>query len=153
MELLSKALLYTEVEAHWQGSSLTAKCRSSFSLLERHVCSSDPHATGTSVAHQANRTMEAGLPAAQPHVNGATGMNGATDSVTKRKATTPTIDEAPKEKRARTVPPDESMRVDGSSSLAAGRERISSTHLQSSDWFLSETHSRASPIIHSIRIF
>ncbi|EPT01568.1 hypothetical protein FOMPIDRAFT_1036248 [Fomitopsis schrenkii] len=118
VELLSKALLYTEVEAHWRGSNLTANCRSSFSLLERHVCSSDPHPTGTSVSHQANRTMDVDTPATQSHVNGATSMNGTTDPATKRKATTPTVDEAPKEKRARTVPPDENMRVDGSSSSA-----------------------------------
>ena len=60
--------------------------------------------------------MDVDAPAAQPHANGAAGMNGTMDPVTKRKATTPTVDEAPKEKRARTVPPDESMQVDSSAS-------------------------------------
>ena len=127
MDLLSKALLYTEVEAHWRGNSLSAHCRSSFSLLERHVCSSEPHATGPNVSHQAGRAMDVDAQAAQPHANGATGMNGTTDPVTKRKATTPTGEEAPKEKRARTVPPDERMQVDGSASAPVDRTYVSVT--------------------------
>lgn len=41
LDLLSKALLYIEVEAHWRGDSMTANCKSGFSLLEPHVCSTD----------------------------------------------------------------------------------------------------------------
>ena len=62
--------------------------------------------------------MNVDAPAAQTHANGAVGTNGTTDTVTKRKATTPTEDEAPKEKRARTVPPDERMQVDGDAPVA-----------------------------------
>ncbi|KZT74970.1 WD40 repeat-like protein [Daedalea quercina L-15889] len=113
VELLSKALLYAEVEAHWKGNSMTANCKSSFSLLERHVCSLDPNGTGLNGPNQAAQPMEVDQQAAQPQANGAVGMNGTADSVAKRKATTPAADEAPKEKRARTVPPDDNMQVDG----------------------------------------
>jgi len=40
IELLSKALLYLEVESHWHGNELITSCKNKFSLLEHHVCSS-----------------------------------------------------------------------------------------------------------------
>ncbi|KDR85615.1 hypothetical protein GALMADRAFT_234582 [Galerina marginata CBS 339.88] len=39
VDLLSKALLYLEVESHWRADGLTTNCKSGFSLLEHHVCS------------------------------------------------------------------------------------------------------------------
>ncbi|KAJ3575235.1 hypothetical protein NP233_g1241 [Leucocoprinus birnbaumii] len=42
VELLSKALLYLEVESHWQGNELITSCKNKFSLLEHHVCSNEP---------------------------------------------------------------------------------------------------------------
>ena len=42
IELLSKALLYIEVESHWRGDAMTTNCQTGFSLLETHVCSLDP---------------------------------------------------------------------------------------------------------------
>ncbi|KAG5639567.1 hypothetical protein H0H81_012238 [Sphagnurus paluster] len=39
IELLSKALLYIEVESHWKAGALANNCKSGFSLLEPHVCS------------------------------------------------------------------------------------------------------------------
>ncbi|KAH9937343.1 WD40 repeat-like protein [Fomitopsis serialis] len=112
VELLSKALLYAEVEAHWKDSNLTANCRRPFSLLERHTCSADPNAAGPNDPDQVNHAIEVDQHAVQPHINGAIGMNGTADSVAKRKASTPSVDEAPKEKRARTVPPNDNMQVD-----------------------------------------
>lgn len=41
VELLSKALLYLEVEAHWRNDSLTTNCKNGFSLIDQHVCSLD----------------------------------------------------------------------------------------------------------------
>lgn len=38
IELLTKALLYTEVETHCKGDGLIPDCKTSFSLLKRHVC-------------------------------------------------------------------------------------------------------------------
>ncbi|KAF9011057.1 WD40-repeat-containing domain protein [Cyathus striatus] len=44
VELLSKALLYLEMESHWRGDSITTNCKTGFSLLEPHVCSVDAQA-------------------------------------------------------------------------------------------------------------
>ncbi|PPQ76995.1 hypothetical protein CVT25_014812 [Psilocybe cyanescens] len=41
IDLLSKALLYLEVEAHWRNDGLTTNCKSGFSLIDQHVCSLD----------------------------------------------------------------------------------------------------------------
>lgn len=41
VELLTKALLYTEVETHCKGDGLITDCKSSFSLLKRHQCAVD----------------------------------------------------------------------------------------------------------------
>ncbi|EJD49663.1 WD40 repeat-like protein [Auricularia subglabra TFB-10046 SS5] len=38
IELLAKALLYTEVEAHWREEGMVSNCRASFSLMRKHVC-------------------------------------------------------------------------------------------------------------------
>jgi transducin (beta)-like 1 len=37
--LLSKALLYLEVESHWRADGLTNNCKTGISLLEPHICS------------------------------------------------------------------------------------------------------------------
>lgn len=39
IDLLSKALLYLEVESHWRTDSLTTNCKAGFSLLDPHKCS------------------------------------------------------------------------------------------------------------------
>ena len=54
IELLSKALLYLEVESHWRNDELTTKCKTGFSLLEPHVCSLDASAAKSAQS----RTME-----------------------------------------------------------------------------------------------
>lgn len=41
VDLLSKALLYIEVETHWCEGSLTLNCRAPFSLLDKHTCDID----------------------------------------------------------------------------------------------------------------
>lgn len=41
IDLLSKALLYLEVESHWRTDSLTTNCKAGFSLLDPHICSLD----------------------------------------------------------------------------------------------------------------
>lgn len=101
VELLSKALLYSEVEAHWRGNTLTTNCKSPFSLLEHHVCSLDP--TLPPSVHF-NPPPAAEIPAVYTN-----GLNAE-----KRKASTPASEEAPKEKRART----EDMDVDSVTSSA-----------------------------------
>ncbi|KAJ7597417.1 WD40 repeat-like protein [Mycena floridula] len=42
VELLGKALLYMEVEAHFRGDQMSINCKKEFSLLEPHVCSTEP---------------------------------------------------------------------------------------------------------------
>jgi len=78
IELLSKALLYTEVEAHWKGDELTTNCSAPFSLLDPHTCS----------LQSASSALE----------QGAAKVNG--DTAGKRKASTPSEDSRA-EKRAR----------------------------------------------------
>ena len=83
LELLSKALLYTEVEKHWKGDSLAANCKASFSLLEHHVCSLDAEEPSESI-------------------NGQLGtLNVTGDSVSKRKSATPFSEDGRVEKRSR----------------------------------------------------
>ncbi|KAF5323630.1 hypothetical protein D9611_005514 [Ephemerocybe angulata] len=45
IDLLGKALLYLEVEAHWNPDAVTRNCKAGFSLLEKHVCSSESSVT------------------------------------------------------------------------------------------------------------
>lgn len=95
VELLSKALLYSEAEAHWKGNAMTSNCKAPFSILKRHVCALDPTLPPT-VTFQTTPVFELDVPV----------VNGTSE---KRKASTPPPTEAtPKEKRART----EEMEVD-----------------------------------------
>jgi len=91
VELLSKSLLYLEVESHWKGDALTSNCKSGFSLLEPHVCSPEPPQKLT----QRPTTPFIPINVAEPKVNGTIiEPNG------KRKSSPVTI-EAPTEKRAK----------------------------------------------------
>lgn len=104
IELLSKALLYSEVEAHWKGNAMTSNCKATFSVLDRHVCSLDPTLTPT-LTFRPPPVVETPAP---PTTNGAP---------EKRKATTPIpVEESRREKRART----EDMEVH---SVASSTER------------------------------
>jgi transducin (beta)-like 1 len=96
IELLSKALLYSEVEAHWRGNALTKNCKAPFGLLDKHVCSLDPTISPVAIIQP--------LPILD---NPPAEANGTSE---KRKASTPAFDDGngPKEKRART----EEMEVD-----------------------------------------
>ncbi|KAJ3802259.1 WD40 repeat-like protein [Lentinula aff. detonsa] len=49
VELLSKSLLYNEVECHFQGGEAAIKCKAMFSLLEPHTCSPNPPESHTFV--------------------------------------------------------------------------------------------------------
>ncbi|KAG8219619.1 WD40-repeat-containing domain protein [Butyriboletus roseoflavus] len=86
VERLSKALLYAEVEAHWKGDSLAKNCKSSFSLLEHHVCSFDPNATAL-------------LPPQQHGESNITAL--AAETGIKRKSISPSTEDGRAEKRAR----------------------------------------------------
>lgn len=102
VELLSKSLLYLEVESHWKGDALTSNCKSGFSLLQPHVCSLEPPKKVAQLP--ATPIMPISVP--EPKVNGTIiEPNG------KRKSSPVTI-EAPTEKRARRD--QEEMDVDSS---------------------------------------
>ncbi|KIM88979.1 hypothetical protein PILCRDRAFT_813977 [Piloderma croceum F 1598] len=96
VELLSKALLYVEVEAHWKGDAMTTNCKTEFSLLEPHICSLDPKAKSV---HPPPRPMTRDKePEQNAKINGDTG--------TKRKAEAPSAADGHVEKRARRTPED-----------------------------------------------
>ncbi|KAH8099279.1 WD40 repeat-like protein [Cristinia sonorae] len=91
VELLSKALLYIEAEAHWRGTTVTTNCKAPFSILSRHVCAADPTLPATF-------SFEPPAPSTQiPSSYSSTNGNGE-----KRKADTPVADSSRKDKRART---------------------------------------------------
>ncbi|KAH9964195.1 WD40 repeat-like protein, partial [Russula dissimulans] len=97
IELLIKALLYTEVEAHWRGNNdMTGNCGTGFTLLETHVCSLNPSINPT-VKLSANPASLAALPGPQ--------SASTADSVQKRKASTPVAEEGHSDKRQRTDEP------------------------------------------------
>ncbi|KAK7039430.1 F-box-like/WD repeat-containing protein TBL1Y [Favolaschia claudopus] len=102
IDLLSKSLLYQEVECHWKADHLALNCRSEFSLLERHVCSLEPPKPKLIWP----QPPQIRLPLGQSNL-----VNGVSDG--KRKASeaslSPTVD-APAEKRPRRDP--DAMDVD-----------------------------------------
>ena len=96
IELLIKALLYIEVEAHWRGNNdMTGNCTAGFSLLETHVCSLNPSIKPT-VKLSAN-------PAPVPIITGLQSASEGepSDSTQKRKASTPAVEEGHSDKRQR----------------------------------------------------
>lgn len=110
VELLSKALLFTEVEAHWKGDNMTLNCTKEFKLLEPHVCSYDPNFPPPPLPFSAQELHRIPFANVQPHANATTaaGAGGSADASLKRKASsTPSSDEHPPEKRAKTTAPKE----------------------------------------------
>jgi transducin (beta)-like 1 len=94
IELLSKALLYVEVEAHWKGNAMTTNCKTGFSLLEPHICSLDPKAKPAKPPPRPTARDK------EPEQNAKT--NG--DTGTKRKADAPSAGDPHVEKRAKRSP-------------------------------------------------
>ena len=97
IELLIKALLYTEVEVHWRGNNdMTGNCTTGFSLLETHVCSLNPGLKPT-INLSANSASVPALMVAEP-----ASVSERSDSQ-KRKASTPVVEEGHSDKRQRTA--------------------------------------------------
>ncbi|KAK1229779.1 hypothetical protein PQX77_001689 [Marasmius sp. AFHP31] len=106
IELLSKSLLYAEVESHFRGGELAANCKTAFSLLEPHLCSTEPPPTGVydyDAVPPVIYPPPAGLP--EPTTK-PTATPVVPESTTKRKASLPPMSENPAEKRPRTEPID-----------------------------------------------
>jgi transducin (beta)-like 1 len=91
VELLSKALLFTEAEKHWKGNFA---CKSGFSLLTPHVCNAE---LPKSITKRTDPPVAAQQRPEQPPPNGI-----LDDAIAKRKATPPPSSETRAEKRART---------------------------------------------------
>ncbi|KAG9314167.1 WD40 repeat-like protein [Chiua virens] len=117
VERLSKALLYAEVEAHWRGDSFAKNCKNGFSLLEHHVCSSEPNAT----------TLLALQHPAESNVTTATGDTGV-----KRKSISPSTEDARAEKRARKEVEDNhtTMIVDRPQAVTTASKEVKLSDLQ-----------------------
>jgi hypothetical protein len=97
IELLIKALLYTEVEAHWRGNNdMIGNCTTGFSLLETHVCSLNPNLKPTVNLSASSASIPA-MMAAQ-----SVTASERSDSQ-KRKASTPVVEESHVDKRQRTA--------------------------------------------------
>ncbi|KAJ6520391.1 WD40 repeat-like protein [Mycena sanguinolenta] len=88
VDLLSKSLLYREVESHWKADHLALNCKAGFSLLEPHVCSLEPPKL---------KPIPLSLTYTPRPLGQSNRANGVSDG--KRKAS-PTTD-GPAEKRAR----------------------------------------------------
>lgn len=100
VDLLSKALLYTEVESHWRADVVTTTCQTPFSLLKDHVCSPDATQTPVPVLEKA-AALKAGR-IDEIHIAPTSALGS---SSVKRKASESAVVEAPLEKRARTSTP------------------------------------------------
>ncbi|KDQ20275.1 hypothetical protein BOTBODRAFT_62590 [Botryobasidium botryosum FD-172 SS1] len=102
--LLRKALLYSEVEAHWRKDGASMKCTSPFSLLRPHVCDCNISETPVSPVPTPRPELfpPPPPPAPKPAVNGVA-------STEKRRSTSQTDDRA--DKRPRTKEP-EDMAID-----------------------------------------
>jgi transducin (beta)-like 1 len=104
VELLSKALLYIEVESHWNGSSLALNCKSPFTLLDPHICSLDPNVKAPVLK----------IPPEQPNETQTPRLNGVPAASPKRRASSQPEEIALKEKRLR-LGADDRMDVDSNS--------------------------------------
>ncbi|KIK70585.1 hypothetical protein GYMLUDRAFT_89601 [Collybiopsis luxurians FD-317 M1] len=99
VELLSKSLLYNEVECHFQGGEVAASCKAKFSLLEPHTCSPDPPESDAFLTptHASAVIINASsIPASLP-----TKTNGLSHDSSKRKSSPPPRNATPAEKRPR----------------------------------------------------
>ncbi|KAJ6486065.1 WD40 repeat-like protein [Mycena vitilis] len=90
IELLSKSLLYREVECHWKADHLALNCRAEFSLLDKHICSTEPPKPKSIPLIYTQRSF------------GQNRVSSVTDG--KRKASPASGADGPAEKRARRDP-------------------------------------------------
>ncbi|KAF8899132.1 WD40-repeat-containing domain protein [Infundibulicybe gibba] len=121
IELLSKALLYIEVESHWRNDNLASNCKSTFTLLEPHVCSLEPPPLKPISFAPVLPTSEGDSQAAAPtHTNGTPGP----DLANKRKASPVGVD-GPAEKKIRRDMDD--MDVESSSESSKPKNPITTT--------------------------
>ncbi|KAG7099731.1 hypothetical protein E1B28_001548 [Marasmius oreades] len=115
VELLSKSLLYTEVECHFRGGELAANCKTAFSLLEAHLCSTEPAIqppppVGTVVDYYPGAPVIFSTPTVPLEADEKPKSKPVVpESSVKRKASLPPSSDNPAEKRPRTDPSDASV--------------------------------------------
>ncbi|KIJ65057.1 hypothetical protein HYDPIDRAFT_39702 [Hydnomerulius pinastri MD-312] len=138
VELLSKALLYSEVEAHWKGDSLARNCKSGFSLLGRHVCAIDPNAPSQPSSQQLGESSMLKV----------TGENGV-----KRKSSTPSTEGGRAEKRARKEVEDKdtTVAVDGTPKPATNEVKTSELQQGPSDAVAKKTKTKRSETVRLLQ--
>jgi hypothetical protein len=95
IELLTKSLLYIEVESHWKDSLLAKNCKAGFSLLDSHTCSPEP----VSVPAVDLRPTSVEKPKDTSRQS-----EDRVDTAAKRKSSPPPVEDNRAEKRARTDP-------------------------------------------------
>ncbi|KAG6851329.1 hypothetical protein H0H93_005727 [Arthromyces matolae] len=103
VELLSKSLLYIEVESHWKNDALANNCKSSFSLLEPHICSNTELSNQPHPIEQRPANAPTDAPARPPKPNGSEVDGG--DPKRKDSPTSAPTD-GPAEKRTKRDPED-----------------------------------------------
>ncbi|EJC98713.1 WD40 repeat-like protein [Fomitiporia mediterranea MF3/22] len=92
VELLTKALLYTEVETHCKGDGLITDCKAPFSLLKPHECAVD--------------LMDDGVSGTADKVGKLTVSNGVLEAPLKRKASIPAEGDAQNRRIKRSLEPE-----------------------------------------------
>ncbi|KAL1740494.1 WD40-repeat-containing domain protein [Schizophyllum fasciatum] len=103
IELLSKALLYIEVEHHWRRTPETKSCKNGFSLLQRHTCAPSGTKGQKSVAGDPKKGTPMEVDALEGPASAAVAdvARHYDAGVNKRKAETPSEESQVKEKRQR----------------------------------------------------
>ncbi|KAJ7302109.1 WD40 repeat-like protein [Mycena albidolilacea] len=131
VDLLSKALLYQEVECHWRADALARGCQAEFSLLQPHVCSLDPPRPRMGAWGQQQQGTR--WPLGQSNrANASVGPNGVTpppDNGKRKASPFDGADGQPAEKRAKRDPDadaDEPMAIDSpiSPSVLVGHKKL-----------------------------
>ncbi|KAL5536012.1 hypothetical protein ACEPAF_4106 [Sanghuangporus sanghuang] len=116
VELLTKALLYTEVETHCKGDGLITDCKAPFSLLKRHECAVD--------------LMDDAVSGAADKVGKLSVSNGVVEPPLKRKASIPAEGDIQSRRVKRSLEPESVMDTNTgpsrNSPASAVEERISS---------------------------
>ncbi|KAI0275308.1 WD40-repeat-containing domain protein [Gloeopeniophorella convolvens] len=124
IELLIKALLYTEVEAHWRGNNdMIGNCTTGFSLLETHVCSMNPNVKPNVKLSNNAAPLSASVVAAVQPVS----ISERSDAGQKRKASTPGTDDGQPEKRQKTTEAEVTVTVADERNPEASTSRRPST--------------------------
>lgn len=120
IELLGKALLYQEVEAHWRGDGLNRACQSGFSLLETHTCSQDAPSTTKDGTNKGTSRSEGTTSSRRSNTKGSgSHINTMKEQAGSKRKNSPVPSSGPQEKRPRREPDDMDVDLQGTSNKNA----------------------------------